>query len=67
MRGDGLLQGLKVAGDAAPLRTALFDEGLLVVPAADNVLRLLPPLIVGRAQIDEAAAMIGAACVKLGS
>jgi len=35
------------------------------VQAGDNVVRLLPPLIVGEAEIDEACSKIEAACVAL--
>ena len=38
---------------------------MLTVQAGDNVVRLLPPLIVGEAEIDEACAKIEAACVAL--
>ena len=38
--------------------TALMEADLLTVPAADNVVRLLPPLIIGEAEIDEAVSTI---------
>ncbi|MBZ0216848.1 MAG: hypothetical protein K8F25_09870, partial [Fimbriimonadaceae bacterium] len=38
---------------------------LLVVAAGDNVIRLLPPLIVSTAEIDEAIDLVGAACADL--
>jgi len=45
VRGEGLLLGLKVKMAPADVVKACFDEKLLVVPAGDNVVRLLPPLI----------------------
>jgi acetylornithine/N-succinyldiaminopimelate aminotransferase len=56
LRGSGLLLGIRcqpelTAGDfVAKLRA----EGLLCLTAGDNVLRILPPLIVGEREIDEA-------------
>jgi len=40
-------------------------EGLLGVPAAEDVLRFLPPLTVERGHVDEAMTMLEAAIVKL--
>jgi acetylornithine/N-succinyldiaminopimelate aminotransferase len=47
------------------LLQSLAAERMLTVQAGDNVVRLLPPLIVGEAEIDEACAKIEAACVAL--
>ena len=46
------------------MQAALRAEKLLTVAAGDNVVRLLPPLIIGEAEIDEAIerARPGAAC-----
>jgi len=40
---------------------------MLTVQAGDNVVRLLPPLIVGEEEIDAACAKLDAACVALKS
>jgi len=53
-RGKGLLQGLVCVVPNGEVQTACLNEGLLVVAAGDNVVRLIPPLIVGDAEIDEA-------------
>ena len=45
---------------------ALIEERMLTVPAGDNVVRLLPPLIVTDAEIDDACDRISAACRRLG-
>jgi acetylornithine/N-succinyldiaminopimelate aminotransferase len=65
VRGQGLMLGLKCKVPNQSLQQALAAERLLAVQAGDNVVRLLPPLIVGEAEIDEACAKIEAACVAL--
>jgi acetylornithine/N-succinyldiaminopimelate aminotransferase len=67
VRGVGLLLGLKCVKPAAEMVTACRAEGLLTVPAADNVVRLLPPLIIDESHVDEACDMIEKACRKLSS
>ena len=52
-RGLGLMQGLVLTQDVKPLIQALLDDGVIVVSAGTNVLRMLPPLIINEAQIDE--------------
>ena len=65
IRGQGLMLGLKCKVPNQALLQALAAERMLTVQAGDNVVRLLPPLIVGEAEIDEACAKIEAACVAL--
>ena len=43
----------------------LLDHGLLSIPAGDNVLRLLPPLIIGDQEVEEACRIIEGACAEL--
>lgn len=62
VRGAGLLIGLKCVLPAGDMVTAFRDAGLLTVPAADNVVRLLPPLIIDESHIDDAVDMIQQAC-----
>ncbi len=57
-RGRGLLQGLVIDGDPADVVTAARARGLLVSVAGSNVVRLVPPLIVTKAEIDEAVAIL---------
>ena len=57
-RGRGLLQGLIVDGDPAEVVVAARARGLLLSLAGSNVVRLVPPLIVTRAEIDEAVAIL---------
>lgn len=56
VRGMGLMLGLKVAGDHYALAARLRENGLLTAPAAgEAVIRILPPLVIGQKEIDEAA------------
>jgi acetylornithine/N-succinyldiaminopimelate aminotransferase len=54
LRGEGLLIGLAAAVPNDRLVAALREEKMLVVGAGDNVVRLLPPLIINDAEIAEA-------------
>ena len=58
MRGAGLILGLKAEVPNTELQDAMLAEGLLAVAAGDNVLRLVPPLVITDADIDDAVAMI---------
>jgi acetylornithine/N-succinyldiaminopimelate aminotransferase len=53
-RGRGLLQGLIIDGDPADIVTRARAAGLLLSVAGANIVRFVPPLIVGKAEIDEA-------------
>jgi acetylornithine/N-succinyldiaminopimelate aminotransferase len=59
-RGRGLLQGLVIDGDPGDIVARARARGLLVSLAGSNVVRLVPPLIVERAQIDEAVSILDA-------
>jgi acetylornithine/N-succinyldiaminopimelate aminotransferase len=65
VRGEGLLLGLRSVVPSADLVGALREEKLLTPAAGDNVVRLLPPLIVSEAELGEAMAMIDRACARL--
>jgi acetylornithine/N-succinyldiaminopimelate aminotransferase len=58
LRGSGLLLGIKCVIPPADFVTKLRAEGLLCLTAGDNVLRILPPLIVSEAEIDEAVGIM---------
>lgn len=62
VRGQGLMIGLKCGPTNTDLVKAAMAEGLLTVPAGDNVVRLLPPLIIGEAEIATALEALEAAC-----
>lgn len=65
VRGEGLLIGLKAVVPAGDLITTLRDEKLLAVGAGENVIRLLPPLIITESEISEGVSRIERACAAL--
>jgi acetylornithine/N-succinyldiaminopimelate aminotransferase len=65
VRGEGLLIGLRMIPPAAEMVNELRAEKMITVAAGDNVVRLLPPLIVGEAEVAEAVSRIDRACTKL--
>jgi len=65
IRGEGLLLGMRAVVPNGELVDALRAEKLLTIAAGDNVVRLLPPLIVEEADIAEALARIDRACTAL--
>jgi acetylornithine/N-succinyldiaminopimelate aminotransferase len=62
VRGEGLMLGLQLRVPPALFAAAARDAHVLVIPAGDNVVRLLPPLIISEAEIDEAVNRLDAAC-----
>jgi len=68
VRGTGLMVGLKCVGDNGE-NTAfvgkLLENGLLTVPAGDNVVRMVPPLIIDESHIDEAAGIVVKTCQEM--
>ena len=66
VRGAGLLMGLKCVVPSGDLQTRLREQhGLLTVGAAENVLRLLPPLTIDESHVEEAVKAIDDACAGL--
>jgi acetylornithine/N-succinyldiaminopimelate aminotransferase len=65
IRGHALMVGIKTRIVNTELVEALRAEHLLTVGAGDNVVRLLPPLIIDEAQLDEAIDMLDRACIAL--
>jgi len=65
IRGEGLLVGLRTIIPNGQVVDALRAEKLLTVAAGDNVVRLLPPLIVSDKEIADAVERIDRACAKL--
>jgi acetylornithine/N-succinyldiaminopimelate aminotransferase len=65
VRGEGLLLGLRAVIPAGELVDALRGEKMLTVGAGDNVMRLLPPLIISEQEIAEGVARLDRACAKL--
>ncbi|HET9640386.1 MAG TPA: aspartate aminotransferase family protein [Allosphingosinicella sp.] len=53
VRGLGLMLGVKMKTDSRAFVTYLREHGLLTVAAGDNVMRVLPPLIIEEAHVTE--------------
>jgi acetylornithine/N-succinyldiaminopimelate aminotransferase len=62
VRGEGLMIGLKCKVKNTDLQAAALAEKLLVIGAGDNVVRLLPPLVVGDSEVKDAIAKLDRAC-----
>jgi acetylornithine/N-succinyldiaminopimelate aminotransferase len=65
IRGEGLMLGIKCRAPNSEIADAARAEGLLVVPAGDNVVRLLPPLIISEEEVDEAMHRLERALTQL--
>ena len=58
VRGSGMLLGVKCVVTAGDVVAKARAKGLLVLTAGDNVLRILPPLVAGKQEIDEAIGIL---------
>ena len=65
VRGEGLFLGVRLHTPNGEFAVAAREEQMLVIPALDNVVRLLPPLIIGETEIDEAMERLDRACVRV--
>jgi acetylornithine/N-succinyldiaminopimelate aminotransferase len=65
VRGQALMVGMKTTAPNMDVWGRLREHGLLVVGAGDNAIRLLPPLTVSEAEIDEAVAAIAAVASEM--
>ena len=65
IRGRGLLIGIQLKTDQTKFIENLMDNKLLTIRAAENVVRILPPLNVKKSEIDQAIKIIDKVCLKL--
>ena len=65
MRGLGLLIGLQLFNDQTKFIQKLMDNKLLTIRAAENVIRILPPLNVKKSEINLALKIINKVCKEL--
>jgi acetylornithine/N-succinyldiaminopimelate aminotransferase len=65
LRGEGLMLGLKTRVPNTDFVEAARAAGLLVIGAGDNVVRLLPPLIISEREVNEAMAALEKASLAL--
>ncbi|MBD8067556.1 acetylornithine transaminase [Bacillus sp. PS06] len=64
VRGCGLMLGIACNGDVSPIISNLRENGLLVLNAGPNVIRLLPPLTITKEEIQQAIKLIKAELIK---
>ena len=62
IRGRGLLIGIKLRVDQTKFIKKLLDNKLLTIRAAENVIRVLPPLNVSKKEIDQAIKIFEKVC-----
>ena len=65
IRGIGLIKGLKMLVDNVEFMKKLMEHKMLTVKAAENVIRLFPPLIVKNEELDEALDKIQTVCKEM--
>ena len=57
-RGSGLLQGLACRGPVSGIIAGAMERGLIAINAGPSVIRLIPPLVIGREHVDEMIAIL---------
>ena len=65
IRGRGYLIGIQLYKDQTKFIQKLMDKKLLTIRAAENVIRVLPPLNVKKNELDQALKIIDTVCAKL--
>jgi acetylornithine/N-succinyldiaminopimelate aminotransferase len=58
LKGLGLMIGIEISGNVAETLAALRKNGLLALPAGENVVRLLPPLNISQEEADKALRLL---------
>lgn len=64
-RGMGLMQGVVCEKPVGQVAAAALEKGLIVITAGSDVLRFVPPLIIGKEHVDEMAAKLDAVLAEL--
>ena len=59
IRGRGLMIGIELDIEVAPFLEAGYEQGVLLLNAGPNVLRLLPPYIITETEIDRLMEVLG--------
>ena len=65
IRGEGLMLGIRCLKPNMDVVAAAREEGLLTVPAGDNVVRFLPPLVISEEEIGDAVERLDRALTQL--
>ena len=58
VRGIGLMLGVEISANIAEVLSTLRSKGLIALPAGENVIRLLPPLNITKAEVDQAVDLL---------
>ena len=58
VRGLGLLLGMELSIECKPIVDGCRERGLLINCIDNQILRFIPPLIIGEAEVDEALAVL---------
>ena len=58
VKGRGLIQGLQVTKPLGEVTAKALEEGLLIIGAGTDVIRMIPPLVIGKEQVDEMAEIL---------
>ena len=66
IRGRGLMWGLELDRDAAPVVPAALERGVVINRTAETVIRLLPPLVIAESEIDESLDRLAGALDAVG-
>ena len=66
IRGLGLMVGIELKIRVTPILRALMARGVLALPAGPTVLRLLPPLVITREELDQAVDAIAESLAEVG-
>ena len=62
IRGEGLMQGIKLRVPNGEFAAAARAQKLIVIPAGENVVRIIPPLVIGDEELKEGVRRLEAAC-----
>ena len=65
IRGEGLMVGVKLKVSNTEFAAAARAEKVLTIPAGDNIVRLLPPLIISDEELAEGVRRLGAASARM--
>ncbi|MCB0013680.1 MAG: aminotransferase class III-fold pyridoxal phosphate-dependent enzyme, partial [Anaerolineales bacterium] len=65
VRGMGLMVGVQLNTAVAPIVPKAAAKGVLVINAGEDVIRLVPPLIINKEQIDEAVSVLSELVAEL--
>ncbi len=64
IRGLGLMQGIELSTEAAPIISLCLDKGLLLVAAGTHIIRFVPPLTVTETEVDEMLSILKSAITE---